>query len=74
MTTRAKFTVSEKTELKDGYRVKLYPMYTGSDEDKAFYKYTPQGEIWMSLVQPETAAQFKVGSYYYVDFTEVEGA
>ena len=71
MTTRAKFAVIEKTELVGGYKVKLNPIYSGSDEDKTFWKYTPSGEIIMGLVMPETAAQFKVGSFYYVDFTEV---
>ncbi len=71
MTTRAKFAVTEKTELKDGYKVKLNAIYSGSDEDKAFWKYTPSAEITMSLVMPETAAQFKVGTFYYVDFNEV---
>lgn len=70
--TRAKFVVTEKTELKDGYKVKLNTVYTGSDEDKAFWKFTPFGEITMGLVMPETAAQFKVGSSYYVDFAEID--
>lgn len=71
MTTRAKFMVTEKTELKDGYKVKLNPSYSGSDEDKSFWKFTPYGELTMGLVMPETAAQFKVGTFYYIDFNEV---
>ena len=71
MTTRAKFCVTEKTELKDGYKIKLNPVYGTTDEDKAFWKYTPSGEILIQVVQPDTAEQFKVGEFYYVDFTQI---
>ena len=46
-------------------------MYTGSEEDKAFFKYTPFGKITLGLIQSEAATQFKAGSYFYVDFTEI---
>lgn len=70
MTTRAKFRVQEKTELVDGFRIELVAVTSGSPEDLAFFKYTPSGKVTMAVVQPDTAAQFKVGKNYYVDFTE----
>lgn len=71
MFTRAMFRVVEKTELHDGYKIKLAPVMGGSEEEKAFFKYTPYGELTLGLIQPETAAKFKVGVNYYIDFSEV---
>ena len=73
MATRAKFRVIEKTEMSGGgFKIKLNPIYTGSEEDKAFFKYTPFGEITLGLINSDVATQFKVDSYFYVDFTEVQ--
>lgn len=70
MRTRAKFVVAEKTETSYGFRVKLTAVVGGSEEDKAFFKATPSGEITLQTVTDSTALGFKIGKSYYVDFTE----
>lgn len=75
MATRAKFKVTEKTEaFNQGFKVKLVPVTDGSPEDKEFFKWTPAGEITLVTITDSTALGFKVGSSYYVDFTEVPEA
>lgn len=68
-TTRAMFRVVAKTEYTDGYEVKLQPVMGDTPEEKAFWKYTPSGELTMRLVKEETAERFKVGQVFYLDFT-----
>lgn len=41
------------------------------EENKKFHKYTPQGELKMTVDNPPAQEQFKVGEYYYLDFTPV---
>lgn len=52
--------------------VELVPVYTGSEENKKFFKYTPGGEIKLQVVNPEAAKQFEIGKDYFVDFTPAE--
>jgi hypothetical protein len=69
MSVRAKFTCTEKTETAEGMSVKLFPVIEGSEENKAFYRWTPSGSIVLATVNKDAAAQFIVGKQYYVDFT-----
>lgn len=66
---RAKFLCHEKTQTEHGHQVKLRPVHDGSDENKAFYRWTPGGEISLGLMNPPAAEAFSVGVEYYVDFT-----
>ena len=67
---RAKFKVTEKTQLEAGFRVRLCAVYgTGDSENAKFFKYTPNASIDMSVMSETAAAQFEVGKEYYVDFT-----
>ena len=49
--------------------IKLQPVTTGSEENRAFYTATPSGEIHLSVVPVEVGKQFDIGKEYYVDFT-----
>jgi len=49
--------------------VVLNPLYTGSEENKAFFKATPSGEIKFQTVNPAALKHFTQGQAYYVDFT-----
>lgn len=42
-------------------------------EDQSFQKYTPWGTITVDMVidNPKALEQFKIGEYYYVDFTKI---
>jgi hypothetical protein len=43
-----------------------------SEENKAFFKATPSGQILLNCVNEDAAKQFIGGKNYYVDFTEVD--
>lgn len=43
------------------------------DENKAFWDATPNGELTMVITNPAAKDYFKVGTAYYLDFSEAEG-
>lgn len=69
MSVRAKFKVESVLHSQNGHTVQLFPVTTGSDENKEFYKYTPGGKIELSTINPDAAKQFVPGGEVYVDFT-----
>ena len=72
---RAKFVVQDKTERFDtngnGWEIRLTAVYSDDEnsENGQFFKYTPNGEITLGIVNPPAASDFVVGKEYYVDFT-----
>lgn len=46
------------------------PVTTGSEENKTFWKYTPNGELKMQVDNPLAVAQLKLGAEYYLEITE----
>jgi len=80
---RAKFRCVEKVVrhsqsafgsggVADSEEVKLSAVM--GEENKPWSKWTPSGEIRMSITNPEAVAQFEVGKDYFVDFTPCESA
>lgn len=71
MIVRAKFRVEKVTRHSGGaVGVELWPVTTGSEENKNFWKYTPSGKLEMSMTAGVPAAdQFEPGQEYYLDFT-----
>jgi len=75
---RAKFFVSSVQQAASrgcealNTTVTMCPVYSDdpSSENKVFTKYTPSGELKMSITVPETAAFFEPGQEYYLDFTK----
>lgn len=65
---RAKFHVN----YKDGNVIHMGPVYSGSDENKEFFKATPGGQITLNVLNEAAASQFVQGKEYYVDFTAAE--
>lgn len=45
---------------------------SGLDEDNTFAKYTPGGQLTITVANPALLGQFKVGEMYYVDFSKAE--
>lgn len=64
---RAKFRCTLLGE--NGY-AKLQAVYGTEGENKDFWTATPIGSLEISISNPETKDYFKLGSEYYLDFTE----
>lgn len=71
MTIRAKFVVYSKDM--DGVVI-LNPVTDNSEENKAFYRYTPGGQISLRTVNKTVRDEFEVGEEYYVDFRRADAA
>lgn len=73
MQVRAKFRCNSVEYFEGASRkVRLSPVYPGADateEDRAFWKYTPSGELTMQIDNPPASEMFVPGASYYVDFT-----
>lgn len=50
---------------------KSYPA-DGTDEDNTFAKFSPSGELKLTVANPALLGKFKAGEVYYLDFTKVE--
>jgi hypothetical protein len=44
----------------------------GENEDNDFARYTPSGQLTMTVTNPNLINQFKEGDKYYIDFTKAE--
>lgn len=42
----------------------------GLDEDNTFARYTPIGQVTLTINNPALIGQFKPGQKFYIDFTE----
>lgn len=69
---RAKFKVKEKHISEEAETIILYPVITGSEENKEFFKWTPSGEVRLQCLNPNASKQFEIGKEYYVDFSAAE--
>jgi hypothetical protein len=74
MMVRGKFRLSSITN-DAGYTASLFvfnavgPADGELEENQKYHKYTPAGKIEISVDNPPAQVQFKLGDYYYVDFT-----
>ena len=80
---RAKFVVESYETRKSNTRdpeseelrsVKLIAVTDGSEENKRFFRWTPNGTISIGILNPEAWKQLELGKSYYVDFTEAPDA
>jgi hypothetical protein len=53
----------------DGYYMSFSPVYTGSEENKDFFKWTPGGTVQFNVMNVAAASKFEQGKEYYLDFT-----
>lgn len=69
--TRAKFVVEQITKKRgyEGAQIELVPVMGGSEENKSFWEYTPNGSINLTITNPKAIEVFQLGKEYYVDFT-----
>jgi hypothetical protein len=42
----------------------------GSDEDNTYARFSPSGELKLTIANPALIGQFKPGDKYYLDFTK----
>lgn len=66
---RCKFQCGLKDPGEKG-GVTLYPVYSGSEENKKFFDCTPSGQIQLGILNPEAFKQFEPGKEYYIDISE----
>ncbi len=71
MTVRLKVTCTEKKISVEGESLTFLPVTSGSEENKAFFKWTPSGSIQFGTGNKAATSQFEVGKDYYVDFSPV---
>ncbi len=73
MAVRGKFKLVESTQVDynaDVRRLKFQAVCNdGTEENAKFHKYTPSGEVSMTVDNPAASEQFEIGKQYYVDFT-----
>jgi hypothetical protein len=62
-----KMPVGQKPE--DGFYLHFSPVYTGSEENREFFKWTPGGTVQFNVMNEAAAAKFEVGKEYYLDFS-----
>lgn len=70
-TVRVKFNVAEITKFGNGggTKILLFPVMSGSEENKSFWQHTPSGQIELHISNPDV--EFELGEYY-IDFTKAE--
>jgi len=80
---RAKFVVESYETRKSDTRnpdseelrsIKMIAVSDGSEENKKFFRWTPNGQINIGILNPEAWKQLELGKSYYVDFTEAPSA
>lgn len=77
-TMRAKVSVTDITKPYDGAEeVKFVPVVSGESfgpngesENNTYARYTPSGDIKLTITNPELHGKFTRGQEFYVDFTE----
>lgn len=76
MTVRAKFRVTQLQQTTSNYgtganceQSSVTLSAVAGDENKTWSKWTPSGTLTLSITNPEAMAQFKVGEFYFLDFT-----
>lgn len=72
---RAKFVCTGVQDFPENENksISLTPVISGSEENKSFAKYTPSGNVFLSIsYETEASNFFEQGKEYYLDFTPVE--
>jgi hypothetical protein len=71
---RAKFKVHSITQTASwgagGHESDTVKLVVATDDaNKTWSKWTPNGSIELTINNPEALSQFKIGEYFFVDFT-----
>jgi hypothetical protein len=59
----------------DHRKVTLQPVYGGDDDaaNKEWSKWTPSGQLELTITNPEVWPDLVIGRAFFVDFTPIEG-
>ena len=73
MAVRAKFRLNEIRQNAYNPTVRTFVFHPvsadGTPENDRFNKYSPSGEFTIMVDNPAVIEQWKLGDYYYADFT-----
>lgn len=73
MAVRAKFQLQEIRQHIYNSQQRTFVFYPvsadGTPENDRFCKYTPSGKLEIMVDNPAVIEQWKLGDYYYADFT-----
>jgi hypothetical protein len=75
VTRRAEnISVCTSTGMLEAVEVTLMPVYGGEDDkaNREWSKWTPSGELRLTITNPDAYNQFVIGKTYWVDFSPVE--
>lgn len=74
---RAKFQIHSVTQSAGSEQLKLGAVCgkapygpQGESEDNTFARYTPSGELTLSITNPDLLGKFTPGQKFYLDFTQ----
>jgi len=76
MSVRALFVVQSVEDFGQSKTIKLTAATGGYDaipEERRYHKYTPYGELKITIDNPPASAFFTPGKKVYLDFTEFDG-
>ena len=68
-TIRAKFKCETKT-INEYSHVYTFSAAYSNDPNENFFKTTPNGNLSITVVPQHTDAEFEVGKYYFLDFSD----
>lgn len=75
---RAKFNLQSIKKYEGGERLNFSAVCpnkfgeNGENEDNDFARWTPSGELSMTVTNPDLLGVFNEGEKYYLDFTKAE--
>ena len=74
MTVRAKMRCvkAKRDETSENCYVELQPVYDDGGENASWSKWTPCGQVSLTISNPAAYNQFEIGKSYMVDFTPVD--
>lgn len=69
-TIRCKMRIDRISKTESGYGLSATPVYSGSPENDAFFKFTPGGQLQLEVVRHETLDHLEPGDEVYLDIVK----
>lgn len=68
---RAKMKCLSVTKTEHGEVIDLEPVVSGSEENKQWSKWTPSGQLKLSITNPDAFGKMQPGDEFFLDLTPV---